>query len=163
MFLFQYSWATAFLILLRVNDSDGFSYVLFTLLCNWSADTGALVVGSLYGKTPVAGSISPAKTVEGVLGGILFSVLGTLLLFVLKLRWLISMFDNIGLQHLVIISVLIAIVGMIGDILESCFKRAAKAKDSSGLFNAHGGMLDKLDSLSLCCPVIFFYIKYVRS
>lgn len=119
----------------------------------WINDTMAYIVGSLIGKTPLS-KISPKKTWEGTIGGILLAigVMGVLNLFVFKL-------DRFESYHLFVIPAIAAIFGTFGDLLESKLKRLAGVKDSGSLMPGHGGFLDRFDSLLLATPFVWLYVR----
>jgi phosphatidate cytidylyltransferase len=115
----------------------------------WINDTMAYIVGSFIGKTPLT-KISPKKTWEGTLGGILLAVLVTGII-----AWQFN-FDTI---RILIIAAIAAIFGTFGDLLESKLKRMAGVKDSGSLMPGHGGFLDRFDSLLVATPFVWLYIK----
>ena len=119
----------------------------------WINDTMAYIVGSLIGKTPLS-KISPRKTWEGTIGGIILSiaVIGLIAFYGFKLERLTFL--------IMIISALAAIVGTFGDLLESKLKRMAGVKDSGHIMPGHGGFLDRFDSLLLAVPVVWLYVNF---
>ena len=122
----------------------------------WINDTMAYIVGSLIGKTPLS-KISPKKTWEGTVGGIILSVLVMALLFP-------GLFYSINDKDISIIVGIVAIIasvtGTIGDLLESKLKRMAGVKDSGSLMPGHGGFLDRFDSLLLATPFVWLYVQW---
>ena len=120
----------------------------------WLNDTFAYLTGSLIGKHKLAEKISPKKTIEGSLGGMLFT-LGASVLFSLY-------FPIISLYEWLIFAFIIVIMGTIGDLFESILKRSAGVKDSGNIMPGHGGILDRLDSVLLAAPFIFIYLKLIR-
>jgi phosphatidate cytidylyltransferase len=123
------------------------------LVITWSADTTAYFVGRAIGKHPLAPHISPKKTWEGSIG----SMLGSLLV-----AYAVSFWIRIPLPHLLIMAAIGNIAGQMGDLLESAYKRSAGVKDSGGLLPGHGGILDRIDALILCIPVIWYYLVLVN-
>lgn len=125
--------------------------LLFPVLLTWSSDVGAYFVGRLIGRTKLMPSVSPAKTVEGSIGGIALSVA----MCWLYVRYLLVPNGQLGLSPLgiVLFGVLIAVAAQLGDLFESLLKREAKVKDSSNLLPGHGGFLDRVDSLLFVLPV----------
>jgi phosphatidate cytidylyltransferase len=120
----------------------------------WINDTMAYIMGSLIGKTPLS-KISPKKTWEGTISGIILSV---------SVVGLISYFGfnfELVVGHVIIIAAIAAIAGTFGDLLESKLKRMAGVKDSGSLMPGHGGFLDRFDSLLLAIPFVWFYIQWV--
>ncbi len=112
------------------------------------SDTGAFFVGRAFGKNKLCPSISPGKTIEGAIGGILSSVVASVLWYAVLLPWLFG--SSAGLWHWfgpVLFGILLAVVGMLGDLVESTVKRAVQVKDSGGLLPGLGGVWDVTDSL----------------
>ncbi len=125
--------------------------LLFPVLLTWASDVGAYFTGRFIGRTKLMPSVSPAKTVEGSLGGIALSV-GVAWLYV---RQLLVPQGQLGLSPggIVLFGVAIAVAAQLGDLFESLLKREAGVKDSSGLLPGHGGFLDRVDSLLFALPV----------
>lgn len=140
---FSYMIQTRFL-------EDGFIWTLFVLSVTFANDTGAYFTGKQLGKRKMWPGISPNKTVEGTLGGFFFSLLiGT----VMGLA-----FPQLGSVWMALmISGLIAIVGPLGDLVESAIKRTNRVKDTGSLLPGHGGVLDRFDSLILVFPVLHLF------
>lgn len=118
----------------------------------WINDTMAYIVGSLIGKTPFS-KISPNKTWEGTTGGALLCV-GVITL----LGNCISIAKAVAVQHWIAIAVICAVLGTLGDLLESKLKRMANVKDSGALMPGHGGFLDRFDSLLVATPFVWLYL-----
>ena len=116
----------------------------------WINDTGAYLVGSFIGKHKLYEKISPNKTWEGTLGGIALCIA---LSFVVA-----NIFPQLALKHWVVISVIVAVFGTLGDLVESMLKRMAGVKDSGKLMPGHGGVLDRFDSLFFATPFVFCYL-----
>ncbi len=125
--------------------------LLFPVLLTWSSDVGAYFAGRLLGRRKLMPSVSPAKTVEGALGGVALSV-GMAWLFT---RQLLVPHAQLGLSPtgIVVFGVAIAVVAQLGDLFESLLKREAQVKDSSSLLPGHGGFLDRIDSMLFVLPV----------
>ena len=124
-------------------------WILMLLLAVWAFDTGAFLVGRTIGRTKFIAHISPAKTVEGVAGGVVAStvVVGALL-------W------GLGQNpvHALLLGPLVALAAQAGDLAESVIKRAAGAKDSGTIIPGHGGVLDRVDSFIFAAPVMTLYV-----
>jgi phosphatidate cytidylyltransferase len=142
---------------LRVLDPvpEGAWRVVLLLAIIMASDTLAFFGGHLLGRHRLAPLLSPGKTVEGALAGLLGGVLGSLAVRALGL-------PSLALPHAVALGVAVALMGILGDLGESLLKRWAGVKDSGTLFPGHGGMLDRLDSLLLGAPVLYYYFLYVR-
>ena len=125
--------------------------LLFPVWLTWSSDTGAFFVGRLLGRTKLMPSVSPAKTVEGAVGGIASSVVMAWLF----VHYLLVPLGQLGVSPIgmVIFGTTIAVAAQLGDLFESLLKREAGMKDSSNLLPGHGGFLDRVDSLLFVLPV----------
>lgn len=140
--------AVAHAILLR-GLPHGLGIVIDVLVGTFLGDTGAYFGGRLFGKRPLAPSISPNKTVEGLLIGMVCAVLGV---------WIAGRYQEwLPGTHAIVIGVGVALVAPLGDLFESFVKREARTKDSGGLFGAHGGALDRLDAV-LFAVVVSYYV-----
>ena len=140
------------LILIR-HLPEGIAMVFFVLIVTWLADTGGFVFGLSCGRHPLAPVLSPKKTVEGFLGGILFSVVGA----ILCQTWFAPF---LSLSQSAILGALLAICGTLGDLTESAIKRSVQVKDSGTLIPGHGGVLDRIDSLLLSAPAFYYYALF---
>ena len=136
---------------------SGAFYVLYFILVTKFSDTGAYVVGSLIGKHKMIPRISPGKTWEGFAGGILVSTGASVLFAWLAGPRLIGM----NLYHATILGILLSVAAVIGDLIESLFKREAGVKDSGTRFPGIGGILDLLDSLLFNAPLMYVYLRHV--
>jgi len=128
--------------------------IFFLLLVTWASDTGAYYIGTLYGRHRLAPTISPKKTVEGLVGGLI----GAIIVAYAARWWFLP--ELSGLDCLVL-ATLLTITGLWGDLTESAMKRSAGMKDSGGILPGHGGMLDRLDSLLFTAPVFYYYVTIV--
>jgi phosphatidate cytidylyltransferase len=129
--------------------------VIYLLIVTWISDTGAYYAGRTLGRHSLAPTISPKKTVEGLIGGLLAAIAAGSLCA----AWFLPSFSLLdGLAT----GLLIALVGVIGDLAESVLKRSAGVKDSGSLLPGHGGMLDRLDSLLFSGPVFYYYVLLVK-
>jgi phosphatidate cytidylyltransferase len=107
----------------------------------------------MFGRHLLAPTISPKKTVEGLIGGLTFAVITA---YVTR-SWIPA--DSVGLISSVILGSLLTLAGLAGDLVESAIKRSTGAKDSSRLLPGHGGMLDRIDSLLFTAPTFYYYIR----
>ena len=135
------------------SEREGFAWLFLAYLVTWSIDVGGYAVGSLFGRHKLCPAISPGKTVEGAVGGLIFSVGSS---YAAGTCWL----GIITRGEALLFGIILAIAGPAGDLVESIFKRDAGVKDSSSLLPGHGGMLDRFDSLLFTVPaaVIFRYL-----
>jgi len=143
------SWFFSFLIKL-IYLPGGMGYLAAVLLITKLGDIGAYLFGLRFGKTPLMPRISPKKTVEGSIGGLVFSVLGALMS---------KNFLHFSSGHLILMGIIFGIIGQLGDLSESLLKRDCQVKDSGKIFPGMGGVLDEIDSLIFTAPAFYFYIS----
>ena len=132
---------------LRLDFERGAEWVLFVLILVWAADIGAFFVGRRFGRTRLAPNVSPGKTWEGVVGGVLASAL---------VAFLGSGWFNIPVLQFVPLCLAVVAFSIVGDLTESLLKRFAGVKDSGSLFPGHGGVMDRIDSVTAAAPILFF-------
>ncbi len=154
------AWLGSHLVLIRelpvlagLEYRYGYYFVIMIFTLTWCYDTGAYTIGRLFGKHKLFPSISPGKTIEGALGGLVFSIAGILIVRQTLLAFL-GIYEAIGLAFMA------SIIGQLGDLVESMLKRDVKIKDSSGAIPGHGGVLDRFDSLLFTAPMIYYFLKY---
>lgn len=131
--------------------NEGRQYIYFLAFTTWAGDTGAFYVGSRMGRRPLCPRISPKKTMEGAVGGII----ATVIVAVAGSPWI---WPRLSWGRAAVVGLLLAVVGIAGDLCESAVKRAAGAKDSGGIIPGHGGILDRLDSLMFTGPMLYALI-----
>jgi phosphatidate cytidylyltransferase len=129
--------------------NDGQWWVFWLLMVIMAGDTGAFYCGRALGKTKLYPEVSPGKTWAGVFGGVAAAVIVGVALG----HWALPLMSLAGLAGLALV---LAIVGLLGDLFESMLKRQAEVKDTSGLLPGHGGMLDRLDSLLFAAPTVVY-------
>jgi phosphatidate cytidylyltransferase len=127
------------------------SYVFLALFVTWASDSGAYFIGKSMGKRKLWPDISPNKTIEGSVGGIVCGVIVALLFAFL------SPLTESPL-HLMVIGLVLSIFGQVGDLVESAFKRHYGVKDSGNILPGHGGVLDRTDSWLFVFPILYFLI-----
>jgi phosphatidate cytidylyltransferase len=132
----------------------GLHWTILVFIVIWTGDTVALVVGKTLGTSALAPVLSPKKTNEGAIAGLLAG-LG---IAVLVQHFL---FTDLSVHQVMVASILLGAFGQLGDLAESMLKRAAEVKDSSHLIPGHGGVLDRMDSLLFAFPVLYFYLLIV--
>ena len=139
-----------FFYFIETREEGGLLYIFYSLFIIWSTDSGAYFVGRAMGKNKLWPEISPNKTVEGFIGGILCAVIVAVLF---------SFYTDIeaGLIQLIIITILLSIFGQIGDLVESALKRHYNVKDFGHILPGHGGILDRFDSLLFALPLLHFF------
>ena len=140
-------------------NGGGTYYVLYFIVVTKFSDTGAYVIGSLIGRHKLIPRISPGKTWEGFGGAIAASLLASLLFARLAGEKLLGM--NWG--HATLLGLILSTGAVVGDLIESLFKREAGVKDSGHYFPGIGGILDLLDSLVFNAPLMYLYLRHVLS
>jgi phosphatidate cytidylyltransferase len=141
------AWASV--VVLHGADGDGPTLVLSLLILVWVADSGAYFAGRRWGRTKLAPMISPGKTREGVYGAVAGAVICGLVL-----TWIRPETGHPLL--LILLCVAVTLISVVGDLFESLLKRQAEVKDSGTLLPGHGGMLDRIDSLTAAAPLYLF-------
>lgn len=141
----------SFLIRLREFEPQGWVWVMLVFILTWTNDTAAYFVGSKVGRRPLCPKLSPKKTIEGLIGGMLFTTASSVIFGQLISGKALFLWGLLG--------ILAAVMGTMGDLMESTYKRLAQTKDSGNLFPGHGGVLDRLDSLLLVAPLVYYYLQ----
>ncbi|MEZ9514642.1 phosphatidate cytidylyltransferase [Vibrio splendidus] len=147
--LLPFFWSV---VILRAHGIDvdpyhGAKLVMFVCLLVWAADSGAYFSGKSFGKRKMAPAVSPNKTIEGLVGGIITAVI---------IAWIFADLFDIQFSsplHMIVITLVTVVISVLGDLVESMFKRVSGVKDSSNLIPGHGGILDRIDSLTAAFPV----------
>ncbi|MBD1575078.1 MULTISPECIES: phosphatidate cytidylyltransferase [Vibrio] len=134
----------------------GAKLVMYVCLLVWAADTGAYFTGKAIGKHKMAPKVSPNKTIEGLLGGVVLAMV---------IGWFVAKLFNIhfaSLTTMLLITFVTVVISVLGDLVESMFKRVSNIKDSSNIIPGHGGILDRIDSLMAAFPVfalLYFFCQ----
>jgi phosphatidate cytidylyltransferase len=149
-------WPMSFLLLLRGYEtgfSAGFWWLLTLFSGVWGFDTGAFFAGHFFGRHKLAPRISPGKTWEGIIGGLLISVIAAVVFTALPMGvpWYLA----------VLLGLLIGVAATLGDLAESLLKRQTHVKDSGNAFPGHGGFLDRIDSLLFAVLVIYIFAQLI--
>ncbi len=131
----------------------GQEWIFLTLLAIMGCDTFAYFVGSSIGKHKLYPAVSPNKSIEGALGGLLGSIAAVYLCRA-------SFLPDIGGFEAILIGLLLGVAGQLGDLFESLLKRACGVKDSGTMIPGHGGLLDRLDSLLFAFPIVYYIARY---
>lgn len=156
--LFGSLYITLPLIILNVMQqfslSKGIPYVFALFVIIWTNDTFAYLSGMAFGKHPLFEKISPKKSWEGFIGGLIMGVSAALVFN--------YFFPQTGLLQWILFAVLSCIASVLGDFVESMIKRKANIKDSGTILPGHGGILDRIDSLLLASPVIYIYLSLIN-
>jgi len=156
---FYVALTISYIYRLRISDGGAYS-VWLIFIASWGADTMAYLTGILFGKHKIAPILSPKKTVEGCIGGVLGSTLIGLIYSLIFVDELSAVYSNPVLLF-VIVSAVASIVSMIGDMAASAIKRNKNIKDYGKLIPGHGGILDRFDSVIFVAPIIYFLLKFI--
>ena len=147
-------WLLSYFVALR-NVVDGRGWVFLAILCTFASDICAYLVGRLIGKHKMAPYISPNKSWEGALSGVVGAVILSVVVvyfFKLPLDW----------GAAVTLGILISIIGQLGDLVKSLFKRNMVVKDSGNVLPGHGGFLDRMDSLAFAGVLTFYFVVFIK-
>ena len=146
----MYTGGTLFYIPLIRGLEEGFAWLVLLFITIFASDTGALFVGRLIGKRSLAPTISPPKTWEGAIGGLLASlVMAVAMLYITNL--------DVDIAKIILLGILIGLVAQIGDLVESKLKRQAGVDNSGNIIPGHGGILDRLDSIVFNLVVVYYF------
>jgi phosphatidate cytidylyltransferase len=137
-------------IALLFRSAHGGGWVLLAMLYAFWSDTAGYFVGRAYGKRPLYSAVSPKKTIEGSIGGVLGALVGGLLAHF----WFLP---TLPLLDAILLSIAGALIGQVGDLCESLIKRSCGVKDSGKLLPGHGGILDRVDALLFTAAVVYLY------
>jgi len=151
--LIYMGWIGAYLVKLR-NLPGGLWWFFLVLPIIWFTDSGAYLIGKNFGKHKLSPRLSPKKTWEGSIGGLLFTLLFAWLIFAVT--------KEMNLQDWLYLSVIIAVTGTLGDLAESLLKRNAGVKDSGKIIPGHGGVLDRFDATLFAVPFVFLYFNFIN-
>jgi phosphatidate cytidylyltransferase len=141
----------AFQVVIRTG-ADGKQWLVFLYFTIWASDIGAYSIGVPFGRHRLYEKVSPKKSIEGLVGALTASAGMALLCR----AWFMPPIDA---GEAVVLAVVLAAVGTVGDLVESLFKRSAGIKDSGGSIPGHGGILDRMDSMLFAAPVLYYYLR----
>lgn len=140
-----------------VEPAAGAVLVFFPIVLTWVSDSGAYFAGRAFGRRKLMPAVSPGKTVAGAIGAVVVSMMGAWVYNDMVMRPVAEL--ALAPWTALIFGATISVVGQVGDLVESLFKREAGVKDSSTFFSAHGGVLDRLDSLYFAIPVSYLILS----
>ena len=147
-------FSMSFLALLPFYNDAFHPYLMISILSIiWVNDSFAFLIGKNFGSRKLFPTVSPKKTIEGFIGGFVFSLLAAILISKLN--------TDFNLMNWLIIAAIVSCFGTMGDLVESKFKRQANLKDSGTIMPGHGGILDRLDSLLFAAAFVYLYINYL--
>lgn len=153
---FFITWTLFHMVLIRDIPKYGMHYIIFLFVNVWMLDTGAYFIGKKFGKHKLASVISPKKTIEGAIAGVVTAVIVSLVYRNLFMQQIITNSDAI------IFGLVISFAGQFSDLAESVFKRDCNKKDSGNILPGHGGMLDRFDSYLFCAPIFYYLIQFMK-
>ena len=156
-FRFIFYITSSFVFIFLIANFKGFydpSIILGCFILIWVNDSFAYIVGKSFGKQKLFYSISPHKTVEGFLGGLLFCCISASIVS----RYID---ETLTTPNWLIIAIIVSVFGTLGDLIESKLKRESNVKDSGKIIPGHGGILDRLDSIIFASPYIYLYLKLI--
>ena len=156
-FRFVFYVTSSFIFIYLIANFNGFyepSIILGCFILIWVNDSFAYMVGKKFGKQKLFYSISPHKTVEGFLGGLLFCCISASIVS----RYID---ESISTSNWLTMAIIVSIFGTLGDLIESKFKRESNVKDSGKIMPGHGGILDRLDSIIFASPYIYLFLKLI--
>jgi phosphatidate cytidylyltransferase len=136
--------------------NNGMEFVFFIFIVTWILDTAAYIFGKIFGKHKLAMSISPMKTIEGAIMGIIFAVLTS------TICRNMFMSNILTLKNAVLLGIVISIVGQSSDLAESLIKRDVNVKDSGRIIPGHGGFFDRFDSYIFVAPIVYHILKFLK-
>ena len=161
---FYVSGLMSFAVLIA-DQPYGKQWLIVLLLSTWAIDSGSFTIGKLIGKTPFFKKISPNKTIEGAIAGYVFGIPSTILGIIFLIPWehlnYISDSTIINLSSIFIFGIFISTSSQIGDLIASLIKRKSGVKNSSGMMKAHGGVLDRIDSIELNLVVLYYFVAWM--
>ena len=158
--VFYVAWLGSHIILLRQLGEDlvgtdlGGYFVILAFALAWGTDTGAYFVGNSLGKTRLLPRVSPSKSIEGALGGVVVAII---VAFIAKVTIvpLLTVVDALAL------GLIAPVMAVLGDLVESLMKRDVRIKDTSRALPGHGGMLDRFDSVLFVAPLVYYYLRFL--
>lgn len=146
----------------RYTKADGIFFILFAFFSSWISDGAALFAGKAFGKHKLAPSISPKKTVEGAIGGVIGNIVfSTALYFVFKYKFNLSQY--IGIAEIIAGAAVLSVISVFGDLAASTIKRHHGVKDFGNLLPGHGGVMDRFDSSVFVFAALWAAITTVNS
>ena len=158
--VFYVGWLGSHIILLRLlgegvpGDDVGGFFVLLAFALAWGADTGAYFTGHAFGRRKLLPRVSPNKSVEGAVGGVVF---GVVVAFVAKMTFA----GFLAYGDVAVLGFVSPVMAALGDLVESLMKRDVRIKDTSHALPGHGGMLDRFDSVLFVAPFVYYYLRFI--
>ena len=154
------SGLSSVVVLCDMDRSHTGFYVTLCLVIPWVADAAAYFVGSALGKHKLCPNISPKKTIEGAIGGVIFGVIGAFVDVMVFQLWIFTSNEQINYISLFFIALIGAVISIAGDLTFSLIKRCCHVKDYGSVIPGHGGILDRCDSLIFTAPFVFIVVQF---
>ena len=142
-----------YVVLIRIKE-NGILWIYLMLLLVIACDTGAYFTGKKIGRNKLCPAVSPGKTIEGFIGGLLLCIIAGLI-------YKFFLLPEVNWINCIILSSLVSVVGPLGDMFESMLKRTTNTKDSGSILQGHGGILDRIDAMLFTAPVVYYFIEYI--
>ena len=149
--------------IVKLRDFGGsFSsfYVLYALCISWMSDIGAYFCGTFFGRKKLCPEISPKKTIEGVLGGVTFSLFISIVICFFFEKFMFESGVRVNFHYIIPISLIGSIISIVGDLTFSAVKRGCHVKDFGTIIPGHGGVLDRFDSVVFVVPFVYFMVNF---
>lgn len=143
------------------TKANGVYFILFAMLCAWGTDSFALFTGKLFGKHKLCPNVSPNKTVEGAVGGVICTVILNVIVFLIFDKFVFTLHTIVWWQ-IIIISAVLSVISMFGDLSASLIKRNHNIKDFGNIFPGHGGVMDRIDSCVFVLATLYMILYFVN-
>lgn len=145
----------------RFSKSTGVFLILLAMFCAWMTDTFAYFTGKFLGKHKLCPNVSPNKTIEGAVGGVIGNMIASSIMFIIFDKFFFSV-HTLALWQIIIISAILSVISMFGDLSASLIKRNHGIKDFGNIFPGHGGVMDRIDSCLFVLPALYFAIYLIN-
>lgn len=140
----------------------GTFYLLFALSISWLSDTGAYFCGKLFGRNKLCPDLSPKKTIEGAIGGMVVCMLSSITIGIIFEQFIFDGKATVNYSNLLVISFVGSLISIMGDLSFSAIKRSCHVKDFGNVIPGHGGVLDRFDSVIFVVPFVYIILKYLN-
>ncbi len=145
----------------KYTKSSGVFFILFAMFCAWMTDTFAYFSGKFLGKHKLCPNVSPNKTIEGAVGGVIGAIVMNLILFFVFDKFFFTV-HTLAWWQIIIISAVLSVISMFGDLSASIIKRNHGIKDFGKIFPGHGGVMDRIDSCLFVLPALYFALYLIN-
>ncbi len=145
----------------RFSKSTGVFLILLAMFCAWMTDTFAYFTGKFLGKHKLCPNVSPNKTIEGAVGGVIGNMIASSVMFIIFDKFFFTV-HTLALWQIIIISAILSVISMFGDLSASLIKRNHGIKDFGNIFPGHGGVMDRIDSCLFVLPALYFAVYLIN-